>query len=159
MGNMPSVNPQNGIPVNVVEGLDNLNLTDTKKLAQSIEKGIGYEFSKEFLVKPLPKKKVKKSFVIPTESNAQKGKDENGVEATDYETAEEIKEVDSTYEEGVVLKVPAQYVAQKNEENSARYGLLDIEVGDVIVYKYANYFDLFKDSKLVNQYDILAVEK
>ena len=158
MGNMPSVNPQNGIPVNVVEGLDNLNLTDTKKLAKSIEKGIGYEFSKEFLVKPLPKKKVKKSFVIPTESKAQNGKDENGVEATDYETAEEIKEVDSTYEEGVVLKLPTQYVAQKNDD---KYGcnLPDIEVGDVVVYRYANYFDLFKDSKLVNQYDIIAVEK
>lgn len=54
------VNPKNGVPVEVVEGLTDLNLEDTKKLAKSIEKGIKYEFAKEFLVKPLPKKKLRK---------------------------------------------------------------------------------------------------
>lgn len=54
---MPNMDSRKGIPVNVVEGLDNLNLEDTKKLAQSIEKGIKYEFAKEFLVKPLPKRR------------------------------------------------------------------------------------------------------
>jgi hypothetical protein len=101
------VNPKNGIPVEVVEGLTDLNLEDTKKLAKSIEKGIKYEFAKEFLVKPLPKKKIKKTFVVPVKSDAQTGKDKNGVDAVDYDTAEETKEVDSSYSEGVVLKLPA----------------------------------------------------
>lgn len=155
---MPNMDSRKGIPVNVVEGLDNLNLEDTKKLAQSIEKGIKYEFAKEFLVKPLPKKKIKKSFTVPVKSEAQQGKDQNGIDAVDYDTAEEIKEVDSVFSEGVVLKLPASYVSQKNDE---KYGdnLPDIEVGDVIVYKYANYFDLFKDTQLVSMYDIAAVEK
>ena len=155
---MPNMDSRKGIPVNVVEGLDNLNLEDTKKLAQSIEKGIKYEFAKEFLVKPLPKKKIKKSFTVPVKSEAQQGKDQNGIDAVDYDTAEEIKEVDSVFSEGVILKLPTSYVSQKNND---KYGdnLPDIEVGDVVVYRYANYFDLFKDTQLVSMYDVVAVEK
>lgn len=158
MGNSPSVNPQNGIPVNVVEGLEGLNLEDTKKLAKSIEKGIPYEFAKEFLVKPLPKKKIKKTFVVPVESKEQKGKDKNGVDAVDYETAEETKEVPSMYMESVVLKLPKQYVLQMNDD-LGKYNI-GIEVGDIIISSNeGRYFDLFKDSKLVNMYDIVAVKR
>lgn len=158
MGNSPSVNPQNGIPVNIVEGLEGLNLEDTKKLAKSIEKGIPYEFAKEFLVKPLPKKKIKKTFVVPVESKEQKGKDKNGVDAVDYETAEETKEVPSMYMEAVVLKLPKQYVLQMNDD-LGKYNI-GIEVGDIIISSNeGRYFDLFKDSKLVNMYDIVAVKR
>lgn len=159
MGNSPSVNPMNGIPVDVIEDVNGLNLEDTKKLAQSIEKGIHYEFTKEFLVKPLPKKKVTKKFVIPVESKNQKGKDSNGIDAVDYETAEETKEVDSVYSEGVVLKLPKQYIAQASDNLQGKYNI-NIEVGDVIIYSNeGRYFDLFKDSKLVNMYDIVAVKR
>lgn len=159
MGNadMP-VNPKNGIPVEVVEGLTDLNLEDTKKLAKSIEKGIRYEFSKEFLVKPLPRKKVKKSFVVPVKSDKQTGKDNNGVDAVDYETAEEIKEVDSSYRRGVVLKVPTTYTSQKADPRF-NDNIPDVEVGDVIVYSCGTYFDLFKDTQLVSMYDVTAVER
>lgn len=152
------VNPQNGIPVDVVEGLNDLNLEDTKKLAKSIEKGIKFAFAKEFLVKPLPKKKIKKTFVVPVKSDKQTGKDNNGVDAVDYDTAEEIKEVDSTFCEGVVLKVPTIYVSQKADERF-NDNIPDVEVGDVIVYSYGKYFDLFKDTQLVSMYDVTAVEK
>lgn len=157
-GDAMPVNPKNGIPVEVVEGLTDLNLEDTKKLAKSIEKGIKYEFAKEFLVKPLPRKKVKKSFVVPVKSDKQAGKDNNGVDAVDYDTAEEIKEVDSTFSEGVVLKVPITYVSQKADERF-NDNIPDVEVGDVIVYSYGKYFDLFKDTQLVSMYDVTAVEK
>ena len=152
------VNPQNGIPVDVVEGLNDLNLEETKKLAKSIEKGIKFAFAKEFLVKPLPKKKIKKTFVVPVKSDKQTGKDSNGVDAVDYDTAEEIKEVDSTFREGVVLKVPTRYVSQKADERF-NDNIPDVEVGDVIVYSYGKYFDLFKDTQLVSMYDVTAVEK
>lgn len=152
------VNPQNGIPVDVVEGLNDLNLEDTKKLAKSIEKGIKFAFAKEFLVKPLPKKKIKKTFVVPVKSDKQTGKDSNGVDAVDYDTTEEIKEVDSTFREGVVLKVPTIYVSQKADERF-NDNIPDVEVGDVIVYSYGKYFDLFKDTQLVSMYDVTAVEK
>lgn len=159
MGNSPSMNPQNGTPVEVIDNLSGLNLEDTKKLAQSIEKGIHYEFAKEFLVKPLPKKKIKKTFIIPVESKNQKGKDSNGVDAVDYETAEETKEVDSTYMESVVLKLPKQYISQMTDDDISKYNL-KIEVGDVIVSSNdGKYFDLFKDSKLVCMYDVVAVKR
>lgn len=151
------VNSKNGIPVDVIEGF-NLNLEDTKKLAKSIEKGIRFELAKEFLVKPLPRKKIKKSFVVPVKSDTQTGKDKNGVDAVDYDTAEEVKEVDSMYSEGVVLKVPITYISQKNDEKF-NDNLPDIEVGDVIVYNYGKYFDLFKDTQIVSMYDIVAVER
>lgn len=151
------VNSKNGIPVDVIEGF-NLNLEDTKKLAKSIEKGIRFELAKEFLVKPLPRKKIKKSFVVPVKSETQTGKDKNGVDAVDYDTAEEVKEVDSMYSEGVVLKVPITYISQKNDEKF-NDNLPDIEVGDVIVYNYGKYFDLFKDTQIVSMYDIVAVER
>lgn len=158
MGNSLSINPQNGTPVEVIDNLNGLNLEDTKKLAQSIEKGIHYEFAKEFLVKPLPKKKIKKTFVIPVESKNQKGKDLNGVDAVDYETAEETKEVDSTYMESVVLKLPKQYVSQMADD-MGKYNL-KIEVGDVIISSNdGRYFDLFKDSKLIPMYDVVAVKR
>lgn len=158
MGNSPSINPHNGTPVEVIDNLSGLNLEDTKKLAQSIEKGIHYEFAKEFLVKPLPKKKIKKTFVIPVESKNQKGKDSNGVDAVDYETAEETKEVDSTYMESVVLKLPKQYVSQMADD-MGKYNL-KIEVGDVIISSNdGRYFDLFKDSKLISMYDVVAVKR
>ena len=158
MGNSPSMNPQNGTPVEVIDNLSGLNLEDTKKLAQSIEKGIHYEFAKEFLVKPLPKKKIKKTFVIPVESKNQKGKDSNGVDAIDYETTEETKEVDSTYMESVVLKLPKQYVSQMADD-MGKYNL-KIEVGDVIISSNdGRYFDLFKDSKLISMYDVVAVKR
>lgn len=77
----------------------------------------------------------------------------------DYETAEETKEVDSVYSEGVILKLPKQYVAQASDDLQGKYNI-DIEVGDVIVYANdGRYFDLFKDSKLVNMYDIVAVKR
>lgn len=158
MGNSPSINPQNGTPVEVIDNLSGLNLEDTKKLAQSIEKGIHYEFAKEFLVKPLPKKKIKKTFVIPVESKNQKGKDSNGVDAVDYETTEETKEVNSTYMESVVLKLPKQYVSQMADD-MGKYNL-KIEVGDVIISSSdGRYFDLFKDSKLISMYDVVAVKR
>lgn len=158
MGNSPSINPQNGTPVEVIDNLSGLNLEDTKKLAQSIEKGIHYEFAKEFLVKPLPKKKIKKTFVMPVESKNQKGKDSNGVDAIDYETTEETKEVDSTYMESVVLKLPKQYVSQMADD-MGKYNL-KIEVGDVIISSNdGRYFDLFKDSKLISMYDVVAVKR
>lgn len=149
----------NGTPIEKLELNSNPSIEDTKKLAKSIEPGIKFEFSNNFLVKELPKIKVKKVFTVPTKSEDTAKEDANGIEAVDYETAEETKEVDSDYSTGVVLKIPAQYSGQIGH---AEYGctLLDIEVGDIIVYKSRQqYFDLFKDSKLVPYFDIIAVRK
>ena len=156
--NMYSGNNANGKPTEELELVSNPSLEETKKLAKSIEKGIGFEFTNYFLVKELPRTKVKKAFVVPTSSDDKATEDKNGIEAVDYETSEEIKEVDSDYATGVVLKVPAQYAGQLNTDFGST--MVKIEVGDIIAYKgKAPYFDLFKDCKLVQYYDIVSVKR
>ena len=61
----------------------------------------------------------------------------------------EIKEVDSDYRRGIVLKRPTYY----NEDV--------IKIGTVVVFRETAglRFDLLKDSRLIRQYDILAIER
>ena len=68
----------------------------------------------------------------------------------------EVKEVDSDYLTGIVLKVPYRYT--KWMENEKSYDLPPIHVGDTIFYKarHFEYFDLVKDSHLVRQFDIIG---
>ena len=68
----------------------------------------------------------------------------------------EVKEVDSDYLTGIVLKVPYRYTKWMGNEKS--YDLPPIHVGDTIFYKarHFEYFDLVKDSHLVRQFDIIG---
>lgn len=132
---------------------------DQSVLAQDISSKINYDFVDTFLVKPLDVIKVKKEFTKPV-SEKPATKDENGIEAIDYDKTEtEVKEVDSDFREGVVLKVPTSYAAQINDEK-ANY-IAKIKVGDVVVFKdrCGTHFDLLKDSRLIRYYDIIAIEK
>lgn len=125
-------------------------IIDQSELAKDISSKIPYEFTDSYLVKLLDPIKVKKEFQVPVPKDEKPKKDENGIEAVDFEeTRTEIKEVDSDYRKGVVLKVP--YIDTMHQ----------IKVGDVIVFRDATtrFFDLLKDSKLVRSYDIVAVEK
>ena len=111
-----------------------------KPLAEDVSNKIKYEFFDSFLVKPL----------TPV-------KDKNGIEATDYDKVKkEVKEVDSDYLTGIVLKVPYRYTKWMGNEKS--YDLPPIHVGDTIFYKarHFEYFDLVKDSHLVRQFDIIG---
>ena len=124
---------------------------DQKILARDISNKIPYEFLDLILVKPLDPIKVKKEFSKPVEKGSSV--DENGVNAIDYnEVVTEIKEVDSDYRKGIVLKLPATVTKLDN--------VSDIEIGDVIVFRDRSgaYFDLVKDSKLVRLYDVVAIE-
>lgn len=137
-------------------------LIDQKKLAEDIASKITLTLKSQFLVKPLPPTMVKKkvSTPIPAPEKDQKG-EVDGVKAVDYnEVKEEIKEMESRYKRGVVIKVPTEYLAQQYSEIEAvKIARLPIEVGDIIVYNYGAEYDLLKDSQLVSNYDIVAVEK
>lgn len=124
-------------------------------LAQDIAKKIPYEFNREFLVKPLPVEKIKKEFTVPVSNDTTT--DENGIEATDFnETKTEVKEVDSDFQKGIVLKLPHEY---NNHVTSDTYKPMEIFVGDTIIFRRSNkYFDLVKDTMLIGQFDIIAVE-
>lgn len=133
-------------------------LIDQTQLAEDVSHKISYEFTDCFLVKPLPVIMVKKEFTkLP---NTAPVKDENGVEAVevDKEPETEIKEVESNFRKGVVLKVPFNYINQMNSED---YPSMPIKIGDIIVYRSERdpYFDILKDTHLVKAFSVIAVEK
>ena len=128
-------------------------LIDQSALAESVGKSIPYSFFDYFLVKPLDPVKVTKEFSKPV-SDSDPKKDENGIEAKDFDKVEtEVKEVDSDYRKGVVIKCPTYY-----DEPGAK---IQAKVGDVVIFRDAAglRFDLVKDSRLLRLYDILGIEK
>ncbi len=129
---------------------------DQTPLAKDISSKIHIEFADSFLVKPLEKIKVKKEFSKPVPKSDKPKKDKNGISAVDYDKVEtEVKEVDSDYREGIVLKVPFQY---KQFMNSEKTTSMPIEVGDTIIYddKAGRFFDLIKDTQIVKHFNIIA---
>jgi hypothetical protein len=131
------------------------NTIDQSLLAEDVSSKIKYNFFDFFLVKPLDPIKVTKEFSKPVTTGTPT-KDENGIEAQDYDKVEtEVKEVNSDYRRGIVLKRPVYYEATEYE--GPRY----IEIGSTVIFRDAAgmNFDLVKDSKLLRQYDILGIEK
>lgn len=134
-------------------------IVENTKIAESVSEHINFDTLRSFLVKPLDPIKVKKEFSKPIPDTTNPTKDENGVEATDYKEVEtEIKEVDSDYRKGIILKIPYEYERQMKDE---KYPVMPIKVGDTIIYtsRAGRWFDLLKDSQLVDAYSIVAVEK
>lgn len=132
-------------------------IMDQSQLANDLSDKIEYDFNREFLVKPLEPVMVKKEFNKPVAESEKPTKDENGIEAIDYKDVEtEVKEVESDFKRGVVLKIPHEY---KQQLEGDKYIPMDIKVGDVIVYKYGKWFDLLKDTQLVSVYDVVAVSQ
>lgn len=130
-------------------------IIDQSVLANDVSKEIKYEFPDFFLVKPLDPVKIKKEFSTPVASG-KPTKDENGIEAQDFDDVKtEIKEVDSDYRRGIVLKRPLYY---KNPENE---GVFQFKIGDVVIFRETAglRFDLLKDSRLIRQYDIIGIER
>lgn len=128
-------------------------IIDQSELAQSVSDQIKYSFFDYFLVKPLDPIKVKKEFSKPV-SASETRKDDNGVEARDFDEVEtEVKEVNSDYRKGVIIKCPTYY-----DEPGAK---MQAKIGDVVIFRDAAglRFDLVKDSRLLRLYDILGVEK
>jgi len=137
--------------------MEDEKLIDQSVLAEDVASQIKYQFLDFFLVKPLDPVKVKKEFSKPVPTGTP-AKDENGIEAQDFDSVEtEVKEVDSDYRRGVVLKRPLYYVDSEKNDNV----YTNINVGDVVIFRDTAglRFDLLKDSRLLRQYDILGIEK
>ena len=134
--------------------MEDEKVIDQSLLAEDVAKMIDYEFFDFFLVKPLDPIMVKKEFSKPVPTG-ESTKDENGIEAVDYDKVEtEVKEVESDFKKGVVLKVPFTYSERMRDE---KYREMPIKVGDIIVYAYGKWFDIMKDTELVGMYDVIAV--
>lgn len=131
---------------------DNDKIIDQSQLAQDVADKIKYSFFDYFLVKPLEPVKVMKEFSKPVSKGTSK--DEDGIEAEDFDKVEtEVKQVDSDYRKGVVIKCPTYY-----GEPGAK---MHAQVGDVVIFRDTAglRFDLVKDSRLLRLYDILGVEE
>lgn len=115
-------------------------------IAESLQDGIGFDMIKDILIKPLAPVMLKREFEVPVvvEKTNEDGEDINEFE----ETKKEIREVESNFATGIVLKLPP---------NGADF----VKLGDTVCYnkKFAVEFDLFKDSVLVKVYDIIAIKK
>lgn len=136
---------------------EDTQVIDQSQLAESLEYKIPYIMTKEFLVKPLEPVMVKKEFSRPVVHENKPEKDDNGVEAVDYQDVEtEVKEVESDFVRGVVLKVPYEYTLYANDEKGPKP--MDIAVGDVIIYpkRSARWFDHLKDTYLVRPFEIVC---
>lgn len=141
--------------------MDEDKMMEQGPVAETVAGKIPYTFIDAFLVKPLDPIKVKKEFSKPVEKSEEATTDKNGVTAKDFDEVEtEVKEVNSDYRKGVVLKVPFAY-RRVHHENDKDAGDFEIQVGDVILFREAGakYFDLLKDSMLVNYFNIVAIEK
>ena len=128
---------------------------DQAILAEDLSKQIKYNFLDFFLVKPLDPIKVKKEFSKPVPTGTP-AKDENGIEAQDFDSVEtEVKEVDSDFRRGIVLKRPLFY---ENNKELANLGTAEIKIGDTVIFRdpAGMRFDLLKDSRLLRLFDILG---
>lgn len=126
---------------------------DQSVLAEDISSQIKYSFLDYFLVKPLDPIKVTKEFSKPVPTGTP-AKDENGIEAQDFDSVEtEVKEVDSDYRRGIVLKRPLYYENSKDD-----LGVAEIKIGDTVIFRETAglRFDLLKDSRLLRSFDILG---
>ena len=136
--------------------MEDTEIIDQSVLAEDVASKIKYQFLDYFLIKPLDPIKVKKEFSTPVDTTIRK--DEDGIEAQDFkEVATEVREVDSDYRKGIVLKCPLYYENSDNDVKKYQY----IKIGDTVIFREAAglRFDLLKDSRLIRQYDILGIEK
>ena len=132
--------------------MEDEKLIDQSQLAQDVSNKISYEFLDFFLVKPLDPIKVKKEFDKPVPAKDQKAKDADEKDIVDYDKVEtEVKEVESEYRKGVILKVPTSYSCTEHPHSN-------LKVGDVVLFRYraSTEFDLLKDARLINHFNILA---
>lgn len=126
---------------------------DQAILAEDLSKQIKYNFFDYFLVKPLDPIKVTKEFSKPVATGTPV-KDENGIEAQDFDSVEtEVKEVDSDFRRGIVLKRSLYYENSKDD-----FGSAEIKIGDTVIFRETAgvRFDLLKDSRLLRQFDIIG---
>jgi len=124
-----------------------MNSEDQAILDTVLDK-LEYQFFRDMLVKPLADVKVTKEV---TELVPKEGTEDQAYPTMEHKT--EIKEVDATFKTGVVLALPSNYIWPDPDNHP--------EVGDIVAYSRKGLidFDLFKDSQVVNPYNVVAFIK
>jgi co-chaperonin GroES (HSP10) len=126
----------------VIENVDN------GTLAAVVASKVGYAFAKHIIIKPLDVQKVYKTLTVPEDSGE---KDEDG-EPIMQMTIKEI-ETESILRTGVIIALPASV-----RTNDNKIAGLELSIGDTIVFPKTRMmdFDLFKDTALVEPFDVLG---
>lgn len=131
----------------IQEAVDNTPEVSNEMLASYVSDNIHYTMRKDVLIKPLDPIMVKKEFSTPVVKDTVK---EEGETINEYDDVKkEIKEVESNFSRGIVLKVPASDTEW------------DFKVGNIVIYnkRFSVDFDILKNSVLVKPYDIIAIEE
>lgn len=131
----------------IQEAVDNTPEVSNETLASYVSDNIHYTMRKDVLIKPLEPIMVKKEFSTPVVKDTVK---EEGETINEYDDVKkEIKEVESNFSRGIVLKVPASDTEW------------DFKVGNIVIYnkRFSVDFDILKNSVLVKPYDIIAIEE
>jgi len=136
---------------NIENKIQELNVenVDNSTLANIVAEKVGYEFARHILIKPLDVQKVYKTLTVPEDSGE---KSEDG-EPIMQMTIKEI-ETESILRTGVVISTPSTMKANEN-----KIAGLEIKTGDVIVFPKTRMmdFDLFKDTALVEPFDVIGI--
>lgn len=116
-----------------------------KAILDTVLDKLDYQFVRDMLVKPLADLKVTKEV---TEMVPKEGTEQNAYPTLEPKT--EVKEVEAFFKTGVVLALPSNYTWPDPENHP--------EVGDIVAYSRKGLidFDLFKDSQVVNPYNVVA---
>lgn len=110
---------------------------------KSVVENLGFFTTKDVLVKPLEPIMVEKDVAVGTGEMDE-------IDGYEKMTTEK-QTVESDFEEGLVLGLPSDM-----ETESWKF-----TIGSKVLYskKFAKAFDVFKDSRLVKPYDIVAIRK
>ena len=117
-------------------------------LANAISSKVKYDFAKHILIKPLEVEKVYKTLTVPEDSGE---KDEEG-EPIMQMTIKQV-ETESILRTGVIVSIPANL-----KSNDNKWAGMEFVIGDVIVFPKNRMidFDLFKDTALVEPFDVIG---
>lgn len=128
------------------------------KILETVLSKMEYLFTKELLVKPLPKVMVEKTVTVPVNMEINDAQDL----VKDYETEEHTQEVEANFARGIVLALPTNYQWKTQLSDGSMIDATDHpEVGDEVVYSKKGMitFDIFKDTEVVNPYSVVAWKK
>lgn len=125
--------------------VDETDPQEDQALLDMVLSRMEYEFQRDMLVKPLPEEYIEKEVTKPVETGK---KDENGFPVHDTETT--VESTLANFRKGIVLAIPSGYQWQDTTNHPL--------VGDIVAYsrKGAVDFDLFKDTQIVNPYNVVG---
>lgn len=130
------------------EAIEATQEATNESVATYLAERIPYDMCKDVLIKPLDPIMIKREFDVPVVKEQTR---EEGETINEYEEVKkEIREIESNFARGIILKVPSNTGGIE----------WPFKIGDTVVFnkRFSVEFDIFKNSVLVKPYDIIAIE-